>query len=1213
VAAVTVSIRRVSASTGYRYLMQTVAAGDGLRDASSPLTRYYAAEGTPPGRWIGAGLAGLDSGRGLTIGATVTEAQLFNLLGMGADPVTGQPLGRAPNRAAAAYSQRVAERLHALPARLDAADRDRMVEQIKAEERDREATIPHAVAGFDLTFSVPKSVSAIWAVADRDLQARIVEAHHAAIDDVIVYAEREVFATRKGANGVAQVDVQGVVAAAFDHWDSRSNDPHLHTHVVVANRVQPAGEEGWRTLDSRALYRAVVALSELHQGLVMDRVSALLGVGWDGRARRHSDVPQYEVTGVSDALRAEFSQRAEGIEAEKNRLLADYRSRHGRDPGVKAILQLRQQATLATRPDKHVHSLADLTRVWRERARKYVGDDPARWISRLVVADSPARADLAVDQIQTVAERALTTVADKHATFTRWNLAAEVHRQLQPVRFANAAAREQAASRAVDSALGLAVMVSAPELASTPTQFQRADGSIQFRHRGADKYTTAATLQAEDRLLAAGRETTGPALPASIIGAIPASLGLSDEQSAAVVEIATSGRVLDELVGAAGTGKTTTMAGLLTAWQHNHGAGSVIGLAPSATAAQALADELGIATENTAKWLAENDLEAGRLRRIDRLRRLMHRPGSHRPGVSTRVAAAIRSVETEVEQWRLRPGQLVIVDEASLASTRSLDAVVGRARRAGAKVLLVGDPFQLSAVESGGALAMLVRDRDVVPELLDIHRFTNDWERPASTGLRRGDTAAIDAYGRRGRLSAGERADMLDRAYLGWVRDREAGRASVLIAPDAETVAELNARARTDLVLAGIVDADGVELSDGTTAGVGDWVTTRLNDRTLSTGAGWVKNGDRWRVASVSSKGAVVVQRLNGTGRVALPPAYVAEHLELGYATTAYRSQGQTVETAHALVTGPGMTREAFYVAMTRGRHANHAYVATDHDPDQNTAHGPMEPQTARTVITAVLGNVGAYQSAHDTIRTELETASGWPQLVAEYDTIAASAQFDRWWTAISGALPATLSGKELAESPALPALMTALRRAEAHGLNVEGVLPKLVKSRELGTAQDVAAVLHDRIERWVVKESPWRPAAAGRLIAGHHPVAVGIADPDTRRALDERAALLEQRAWQLAEMAVDSGAQWVRQLGPVPLKSAARQRFMRAAATIAAYRDLCGVGSPDVRPLPSQQAHRADQAFAMRALADARRAADTASSPDADHHPCVHVEGPAR
>ena len=107
----------------------------------------------------------------------------------------------------------------------------------------------------------------------------------------------------------------------------RAGDPQLHDHVVVANRARSVSDGVWRTLDSRGLFKSVVMLSELHQGVLADLLTEALGWGWDGRARRHSDQLRFEVTGVSEALMAEFSQRAAVIEDRKTALVAQLRRR----------------------------------------------------------------------------------------------------------------------------------------------------------------------------------------------------------------------------------------------------------------------------------------------------------------------------------------------------------------------------------------------------------------------------------------------------------------------------------------------------------------------------------------------------------------------------------------------------------------------------------------------------------------------------------------------------------------------------------------------------------------------------------------------------------------------------------------------------------------------------------------------------------------------
>ena len=117
--------------------MSSVARMDQAGPAAG-LTGYYAAHGTPPGRFLGAGLAGLDNGAGVEAGSVVTEEQLWRMLGMLQDPVTGQPLGQPP-----------------------APPRTQFIDRL-----GRVRPAPKTVAGFDLTFSPPKSVSVAWALAD---------------------------------------------------------------------------------------------------------------------------------------------------------------------------------------------------------------------------------------------------------------------------------------------------------------------------------------------------------------------------------------------------------------------------------------------------------------------------------------------------------------------------------------------------------------------------------------------------------------------------------------------------------------------------------------------------------------------------------------------------------------------------------------------------------------------------------------------------------------------------------------------------------------------------------------------------------------------------------------------------------------------------------------------------------------------------------------
>jgi len=1157
--------------------MESVAVGDGAPAGTSNLTAYYAESGTPPGVFLGAGLAHLDGGRGVAVGSQVTEQQLFNLLGMCADPITGEPLGRQPNRSPASLAQRITQRVEAIPEAATEAERAELTTGIEAEERAKTGSRRAPVAGFDLTFSPSKSVSVAWALADPETKAVIYECHRRAIDIVLAYAEREVFHSRSGTNGIVQEDIDGVVAVAFTHFDSRARDPQLHDHVAVANRARSVSDGIWRTLDSRGLFKSVVMLSELHQGLLSDLLTERLGWGWDGRSHRHSDQLRFEVTGVPEALMAEFSRRTAAIEDRKDTLVTKFVAAHGRQPTSTEVLGLRQRATLDTRPDKTHRSLSALTTGWQERASTYVRRDPAAWVAELADRnDLPLlhASDVADAILDDVAGVAVHTVAARRATFSQANLLAEVHRQLHGVRFASADDRIAVAERTAALAVARSLLVSAPELHTTPGRFLRADGTSRLRAKGHEVYTTTTLLEAEARLLEAGRRTTGPAVTVATVAAITgANLPgrdhpLSLDQAFAVEQVATSGRCVDVLVGPAGTGKSTTMAGLRAVWEAEHGPGSVQGLAPSAAAAEVLAAELSIDTENTAKWCYEHHQEPERQATIAQLRSVLTDPATSPPRRAA-LRVEVARIEAELAAWRLREGQLIVVDEASLAGTFALDELVTAAGEAGAKVLLVGDGAQLSAVEAGGMFCALVSDRDgSVPQLSDVRRFRNAWEKTASVELRAGSVDAIDAYQAHDRINEGDRDHMLDTLYRAWKDDTDAGLTSLMIAGDLGTVHELNSRARADRIVAGTVSEWGVRVAGGATAGIGDRVVSRQNDRRLITGRSWVRNGDQWTVTATHTDGSMTVTRLHGTGKLVLPAGYVAEHVELAYATTAHRAQGRTVHTAHAMVS-PTTTREVLYVSATRGKESNRLYVDTHYDPDPQSGHDAMtEPVTAREVLRGVLRHEGADVSAHEMVRRAHDEAEGMERLSAEYLTLATVAQADRWdaLLARSGLTPDELAGLQTSEAKG--PLFAAFRDAEARGLEIDAAFPRLVAGRSLADAEDIAAVLHQRVDRWTA-------AAGGRhrrsqnLIAGLIPRAQGVTDPELDSALAERDRAMENRARTLAAQAVEAGQPWVGALGTLPGDPTRRERWLREVSTVAAYRDRWHITS--ARPLGAQ------------------------------------------
>jgi conjugative relaxase-like TrwC/TraI family protein len=960
------SLAKMCAGAGVDYMLRHIARGDGsgreVGDGS--LAAYYTASGYPPGVWLGSGLAGLADGRGVTPGSVVDENAMRSLFGEGKDPVTGARLGRAPSSSS------------------------------------------RPVVGFDLTFSVPKSVSVLWGIAGPEIRAVIEGAHHDAITAALRLVERDVARTRIGAGGSVQVPVRGIIAAGFDHSDSRDGDPQLHTHVTVANRVQ-AADGIWRTLYGARLYRSAVAVSETYDALLADGITRALGLDWQWRDRGVSRNPARELAVVPQLLVDEFSTRSRAIDGAKDRSIAAFVTKHGRQPTDVEVIRIRQQVTLSTRQAKHVVSLAAHTAAWQARAGALLGTPTDAWAVQQI-RSAPAAPRLATAhqvsaaQVEVIAAAVLDVVEAKHSTWTEWNIQAETARQIATTgaHFATAEDLMAVRDRISRAALDRSVLLN-PDTAATVTQLG-VRGAESSTHR---VFTSLAILAAEERLLAAADERSAPSAPPldepvapdarAATGRAPSRRGqppMPDvSQREAVAAIATSGRVADVLVGPAGAGKSTAMRLLRDTWEATFRPGSVIGLAPSAAAARVLAGETGATAETCAQWVAQQHGEARRLEHLVALQQRRQRRAE--AGYATGdLDDAINVARVEFDRWRLKPGQLVIIDEAGMADTRTLDVIVTQARNSGAKVLLVGDPAQLGAVGVGGAFAMLVAAHTDAPELAQVRRFVhtdgtpNRAEAEASKLLRSGNLRALAYYRSHGRIhTPPPGADPIVAAYAAWRTDKEQGLDALLIAVDNATVTALNHKAHDDLVEAGAVQPDGVRLADGTTAGIGDLIVTRRVDRHLADGtrpdvhrggagvlpAGYVTNGEAFTVTGTTDAGDLVVQA--GRGELAtLPAAYVARHVQLGYAITAHRAQGATVDTAH-VIASPGMTREAFYVAMTRGRFFNHAHIDTrqpDRDIDR-IGRVSNDSMGAATVLEHILATSGNPVAAH-TIRNAL-------------------------------------------------------------------------------------------------------------------------------------------------------------------------------------------------------------------------------------------------
>jgi ATP-dependent exoDNAse (exonuclease V) alpha subunit len=394
-----------------------------------------------------------------------------------------------------------------------------------------------------------------------------------------------------------------------------------------------------------------------------------------------------------------------------------------------------------------------------------------------------------------------------------------------------------------------------------PEMLRRVDGSSVYTVPGADLYTSQRILDAEARLVAAagrrgGASVEQAAVDLALLEMAANGTALDAGQAAVVRQLCTSGARLQLAIAPAGAGKTTAMRALALAWTED--GGQVLGLAPSAAAAAVLAEQTGIGSDTLAKltW----SLQHG-----------------------------------ELPEWAaaVGPSTLVIIDEAGMADTLTLDTAVQFAINRGASVRLIGDDQQLAAIGAGGVLRDIQHTHGAL-RLTELHRFTNPAEAHATLALRDGDPNSLDFYLNQGRVHVGDLATTTADAFTAWAADRAAGLDAIMLAPTRELVAELNRRARNHRLNGNVPNAV-VRLADGNQASVGDVIITRSNDRRLRlTATDWVKNGDRWTITGIGRNGDLTVRHNRSRLSVRLPADYVQHSTGLGYASTIHAAQGRS-------------------------------------------------------------------------------------------------------------------------------------------------------------------------------------------------------------------------------------------------------------------------------------------------------------------------------
>ena len=1057
------------AGDGYTYLTREVATGDYRLEKGEQISDYYNVDGNPPGIWGGSGAEVLG------VSGTVSEYQMKALFGEGLHPNADEHIRQAIAEGTPAKEAVQAERLgrrfasfrNDVPfmrrVRTDfESERERLGTTLTEEQRTAiryrigadqfhieigrspadESELARymasqtrrerqPVAGYDCVFTPVKSASVLWVLGDDTIRRAVQNCHAEARDLALEQIEEHAAYTRVGKAGVAQIETKGLTYTRFDHRDNRNGDPNLHTHVAISTKVM--GVDGkWRSLDGRVLHKLAVSASETYNTAFEQALSRELGVQFVERAKRTAGRrPVREIDGISQELIDEFSRR-ETIEKRLTELVASYRNSHGRNPSPAMQTKLADQATLETRGHKPApRSYEAMRRESLGRAARVLGTHRVGRVVRRCIGRKVST--VTADQIDAheAGAAVLSVLEREKSSWNRWHVAAEVDRQLKDTIFATDADYLTVRDKVTESVLGRGSIRLTRKQDSAPAVLRRSDGESVLTVHGNQTYTSRGVLESEARLVAAAHT------PTAVMGseeAFNAALAASQRlkgrtlnagQEALARHFVFSGTLLSAGIGPAGTGKTTAMKVVTDAWKA--GGANVHALASSQVAAKVLEAEID-ATGQT----------------IDRVLTL------HQHGHDTGI----------------RPGDLILVDEAGMASRHNIDRIVAVAYEQGAVVKLLGDPQQLGAVEGGGALRLVAKETNA-PTLSAVHRFADHEEREISLRLRAGDQSAAAWYFAKDRVHYGMEDELVDRVYSAWKADTDAGKDSVMAAPRNDTVAQLNERARSDRIAAGEVDpADQVALADDLHAGIGDRIVTRQNDTTLRAVGSrndWVANGDLWDVLEVGGDGSMHVQHINHGGTVVLPPDYVRHWCELGYATTVHRVQGATVDTLYGIA-DPSMDRQSLYVMLSRAVESNNAFVVTDKIIDLDLDHKHPEERIADEVLRGIIGRDGAERSATEQQREaaveHLKLSHNIPGYGYANDLLDAG----RYEAIVREHLGHGLANTMMHED-AWEAFVHQAQRAEAVGLDLGNVLREAAAERELASAESVSEVMHWRLQ----------------------------------------------------------------------------------------------------------------------------------------------------
>lgn len=867
--------------------------------------------------------------------------------------------------------------------------------------------------GWDVLFTVPKSVSVLMALTpDRDLATAMLNVIGSAAEDAMGYLHQHAGYTRVcNPHDPSKKDLQRLPAlpfVAYVHHTARpvedgTCDPHMHIHGLLPGKI--ARSDGRLVApDSQSLYHESKAAGMIFQKSMRDRGTAVAGAMW-GPVDPHTGIA--ELRGFDPALIKEYSRRTnlvmEWAKEHPEAMAAVVEGDGGEHGEGKPSREWLDVAQKATR-HKKLESLPydELRRQWQQEPRAAHVD-----LSRCIAAEG----ELVMDEAGRAPDAAAVfeLLGSLKNSWTRADMVEAVVGLWEP---------------------GNGLITSVDDIETVVDDviaqgcFQIVEDRQSWHREGHVRYTDAATLVREAEVL----EMCSVKSAEFVITAPPdwfQAQGLEDSAATAMYRLATSNRFVNVLEAPAGSGKTTSLAALRKRAEAQRK--RVVLLSTQRKAINA-AQEKDAASEYAT------------------------------------IAQAKYRIENGTLGWDRHT--VVVIDEAAMTGDRELHTVLGAALHAKAKVILVGDSYQLQPVLSAGGMF-----RDLSEQLPWTQTFGHVWrqkdveEKAMTLTLRTCQTETevrqvAHWYATHDRLAAGDDVSMSDqlvRDYFDAVlQDRD-----VLVMADQWKRADpLNIRIQNICRLALERELGGelpsVPIARDQHANIGDLIITRDNNYdielrpdpetgTLTAGSS-VTNADRWRVLDVADDGSIDAMRLSDKATATLPSDYVRAHVTLGYVSTGHAMQGSTGDEGLFIGAAETLQRSAMYPGITRGSLNNRLYMTVEvaGDDDHHT-HSDFQAPPSRICTTAE-----AQQLFEEILRRDDREKTALAEAEASLTALARGEDHAHHSDAFGGINPYaaqlvhTRAGRremwaheEVAEQERIAALVRSIDKAREHGRDV--------------------------------------------------------------------------------------------------------------------------------------------------------------------------------